>query len=257
MSGYFFKPLVIYWLLEKGDVLLYNNISNIDILRVGILDVRMDVCVEFECRNKRKYMLILSICLFHYILEYGGLAILFKDFNVVCFALGALLSIIISYVFYFFTKVYLKYRNNNWKFINIFDSLIAWIFGGLYGYYIFFVVAFQIAYPNPHYIWGLFSGSLFGAIFGSVLGEKIFAILNSGTYNKSLHKIGKRSFFELAVLGFLLGTILSGIIFFTLGFQHQFLVALFILYPFSLFYIALLKIFDFVLNKYFSVSSKI
>lgn len=217
----------------------------------------MDVCVEFECRNKRKYILILSICLFHYILGYGGLAILFKDFNVVCFALGALLSMIISYVFYFFTEVYFKYRNNDWKFINIINSFIGWIFGGLYGYYIFFVVAFQIAYPNPHYLWGLFSGSLFGAIFGSVLGEKIFAILNSGTYNKSLHKIGKRSFLELAVLGFLLGTILNGMIFFALGFQHLFLVALFMLYPFLICYIALLKIFDYFLNKYFSVSSKI
>lgn len=164
---------------------------------------------------------------------------------------------IISYVFYFFTEVYFKYRNNDWKFINIINSFIGWIFGGLYGYYIFFVVAFQIAYPNPHYIWGLFSGSLFGAIFGSVLGEKIFAILNSGTYNKSLHKIGKRSFLELAVLGFLLGTILNGMIFFALGFQHLFLVALFILYPFLICYIALLKIFDYFLNKYSSVSSKI
>ena len=151
----------------------------------------------------------------------------------------------------------MKYRSNNWKFINIFDSLIVWIFGGIYGYYIFFVVAFQIAYPNPHYLWGLFSGSLFGAIFGSVLGEKIFAILNYGTYNKSLHKIGKRSFLELAVLGFLLGTILNGMIFFTLGFQHQFLVALFMLYPFLICYVALLKIFDYLLKKYFSVSSKI
>ena len=124
-------------------MLLYNNISNIDILRVGILDVRMDVCVEFECRNKRKYMLILSICLFHYILGYGGLAILFKDFNVVCFALGALLSIIISYVFYFFTKVYLKYRSNNWKFINIFDSLIAWIFGGIYSLNVLYFICFH------------------------------------------------------------------------------------------------------------------
>ena len=217
----------------------------------------MDVCVEFECRNKRKYILILSICLFHYILGYSGLAILFKDFNVVCFALGALLSIIISYVFYFFTKVYLKYRNNNCKFINIINSFIGWTFGGLYGYYIFFVVAFQIAYPNPHYPWGLFFGSLFGAIFGAVLGEKILTILNYGTHNKRLHKIGKRSFLELAVFGFFMGTILNGMIFFTLGFQHLFVVALFMLYPFLICYVALLKIFDYFLKKYFSVSSKI
>lgn len=208
-------------------------------------------------RYMRKYILILSICLFHYILGYGGLAILFKDFNIVCFALGALLSMIISYVFYFFTEVYFKYRNNDWKFINIINSFIGWTFGGLYGYYIFFVVAFQNTYPNPHYLWGLFSGSLFGAIFGAVLGEKIFAILNYGTYNKTLHKVGKRSFLELAVLGFLLGTILSGIIFFILGFQHLFVVALFMLYPFLICYVALLKIFDYFLKKYFSVSSKI
>ncbi len=207
--------------------------------------------------NMRNYILILSICLFHYILGYVGLALLVKDFKIAYFVSGALFSMIISYVFYFFIEVYLKYRNNNWKFINIIDSFIGWTFGGLYGCYIFFVVAFQIAYPNPHYLWGLFSGSLFGGIFGAIFGEKIFDIFNNNAYNKSLCEIGKKSFLELAVLGSFLGTILSGAILFALDIQHLSVVAFFILYPFSICYIALLKIFDYFLKKYFKFVKKV
>lgn len=210
----------------------------------------------------KNYTIILLVCLLHYIFGYFSFLIFISHFNIIHFVSGALFSIIIGYLFYFLTKQYLKYRKNNWRFSHIFDSVFSWILGGLYGYYIFFVSAFQVADSDlALFLWGINCGGLFGAIFGAVFGGAISSIFNNDARAKShCAKKGRASFLdvsflELAVLGILVGTILDCVICLAFGFMAAFAASSIVIYQFVILYLVLLKIFDYCLKKYLKKSA--
>ena len=215
----------------------------------------------------KNYILIILVCLVHYIFGYFSLLLFFPHFDIAYFASGALFSIVIGYVFYFLAKEYLKYRNNNWRFSRIIDSLFAWILGGLHGCCIFFALALPLAdsdlslYLSSVILWGINCGGLFGAIFGAVFGGAISSIFNNDARAKShCAKKGRASFLdvsflELAVLGILVGTILDCVICLAFGFMAAFAASSIVIYQFVILYLVLLKIFDYCLKKYLKKSA--
>lgn len=211
------------------------------------------------------YILIILVCLLHYIFGYFSLLLFFPHFDIAYFASGALFSIVIGYVFYFLAKEYSKYRNNNWRFSRIIDSLFAWILGGLHGCCIFFALALPLADSDLSLslstviLWGINCGGLFGAIFGAVFGGAISSILNNDACAKShCAKKGRASFasfLELAVLGILVGTILDCVICLAFGFMAAFAASAIVIYQFVILYIIALKILDYASKKYLEKSA--